>query len=164
MQARQFPTSAPNTFFARCCPVTWPMGSLLGLLLVWSSPAAAQNTPPERVIQSETHIVLVNVIAKDKHGKPVEDLRRDDFVLLDNNQEQKIALFAREYAGANSAAPPSLPGRLTFTNRPGSNSPAVTAFLFDELNTALTDQESAKKDFLRYLRELPEGSRYAFSR
>ena len=35
----------------------------------------------------------------------------------------------------------------------------MTAFLFDELNTALTDQEFAKKDFLRYLRELPAGSR-----
>jgi len=159
MQAREIRTSAPNAFFAHCCPATWPMGSLLGLLLVGSLPAAAQSTPPDGVIQSERRIVLVNVIAKDKHGKPVEDLRRGDFGLLDNNLEQRIAFFARENAGANSTAFSSLPGRLTFTNRPGSNSPAVTAFLFDELNTALTDQESAKKDFLRYLRELPEASR-----
>ena len=100
MNTRQVRTSAPKTFFAHCRPATWRMGSLLGLLLLWPLPAAAQTTPPEGVIQSETRIVLVNVVAKDKHGKPVEDLRRDDFGLLDNNQEQKIALFARESAGA----------------------------------------------------------------
>jgi hypothetical protein len=37
----------------------------------------------------------------------------------------------------------------------------VTVFLFDELNTKLTDQEFAKKEFLRYLRELPADSRAA---
>lgn len=37
--------------------------------------------------------MLVNVVAKDRHGKPVADLSRDDFVLRDNGQEQRIALF-----------------------------------------------------------------------
>ena len=37
----------------------------------------------------------------------------------------------------------------------------MTVFLFDELNTQLTDQEFAKKDFLRYLRGLPADSRVA---
>jgi len=89
MQTLGVRTSALKTFFAHCGPATWPMVSLVGLLLVWSLPSAAQSTPPEGVIQSERRIVLVNVIAKDKHGKPVEDLRRDDFGLLDNNQEQR---------------------------------------------------------------------------
>src|ERR1017187_7139787 len=51
--------------------------------------------------------------------------------------------------------------RLTFNNRPGPGIAAVTVFLFDELNTKLTDQELAKKDFLRYLRGLPVASRVA---
>jgi VWFA-related protein len=50
---------------------------------------------------------------------------------------------------------------LTFTNRPGPGTPGVTVFLFDELNTALLDQELARKDFLRYLQGLPESSRVA---
>ena len=111
------------------------------------------------MIQTETHVVLVNVVVKDKHGKPVDDLRRDDFQLLDNNQEQRIALFALE-AGSETATARS-PGRMTFTNRPGPNGAAVTVFLFDELNTGLTDQELAKKDFLHYLRGLPSDSRVA---
>jgi VWFA-related protein len=131
------------------------------LLLVLPSPAAPQATPDQGVIQVETHVVLVNVVAKDKHGRPVNDLSRNDFVLLDNNQEEKIAMFALEDASANATAFSSSSGRWTFTNRAGSSAPAVTVFLFDELNTALTDQELAKKDFLRYIRDMPAESRVA---
>jgi VWFA-related protein len=134
-------------------------GLLMTLLLVSPLAAAAQGPPGQDVIHSETHIVLVNVVAKDKHGKPIADLKRDDFELLDNHQEQKIALFALENARANASGYSASPGRLTFTNRPATGAPAITVFLFDELNTALTDQELAKKDFIHYLRELPADSR-----
>jgi VWFA-related protein len=132
----------------------------LFVVLPW--PLLSQATPDQTAIQGGTHVVLVNVVAKDKHGKPVADLSRDDFVLRDNGQEQKIALFALEDAGGTGVAVPSTPSaRLTFTNRPGTGVAPVTVFLFDELNTKLTDQEFAKKDFLRYLRGLPADSRVA---
>jgi VWFA-related protein len=123
--------------------------------------AVPQATPDQVVIQGGTHVVLVNVVVKDKHGKPVDNLTRDDFVLQDNGQEQAIGLFALEQAGGTAAAISNPPARLTFTNRPGPNIAAVTVFLFDELNTKLADQELAKKDFLRYLRGLPADSRVA---
>jgi VWFA-related protein len=139
----------------RLCP------SVLITLLVLPSRAAPQATPGQLVIQSGTHVVLLNVVAKDKHGKPVKDLSRDDFVVRDNGQEQKIGLFALEEAGRAAAAVSSSPAQLTFTNRPGPSVAGVTVFLFDELNTQLTDQELAKQDFLRYLRGLPADSRVA---
>jgi VWFA-related protein len=104
---------------------------------------------------------MVNVVVNDKHGKPVDDLHRDDFVLRDNGQEQKIAMFALEEAGEAANTRVSLPAHLTFTNRPGPGGTAVTAFLFDELNTRLTDQQLAKSDFLHYLRNLPPTERVA---
>ncbi|HXM40235.1 MAG TPA: VWA domain-containing protein [Bryobacteraceae bacterium] len=131
------------------------------LLLVLPRPSVAQATPDQAVIQAGTHLVLVNVVAKDKHGKPVADLSRDDFVLRDNGQEQKIALFALEESGGTATAVPISPARLTFTNRPGPGAAAATVFLFDELNTKLTDQEFAKKELLHYLRGLPAASRVA---
>ena len=137
------------------------MRTCITLLLILPSLVLPQTTPDQVVIQAGTHVVLVNVVAKDRHGKPVDNLGRDDFVLLDDGQEQKISLFAREEAGDAAAAVSNSPARLTFTNRPGPGIAAVTAFLFDELNTRLTDQELAKQDFLRYLRGLPAGSRVA---
>ena len=131
------------------------------LLLMLPSAAVPQAKPDPVVIQGGTRVVLVNVVAKDKHGKPVADLTRDDFVLRDNGQEEKIALFALEEASQTATPVPGSPARLTFTNRPAPGIAAVTVFLFDELNTKLTDQELAKKDFVRYLRELPADSRAA---
>ncbi len=122
-------------------------------------PAAPQTGPDGAVIHSETRVVLVNVVAKDKHGKPVSDLARDDFVLRDNGQEQKIGLFAIEKFDPSEHARLGSESEATFTNRPGVA--GVTAFLFDQLNTQLADQELAKKDFLHYLHDLPAGSRVA---
>jgi len=126
---------------------------------VLALPAATQTTPDQAVIHSETRVVLVNVVAKDKHGRPVSDLARDDFVLRDNGEEQKIGLFAIEKVDASAESRWSAGSEASFTNRPGVA--GVTAFLFDQLNTQLADQELAKKDFLHYLRDLPEASRVA---
>jgi hypothetical protein len=134
-------------------------GLLTTLLLVCPASVIPQATSDQVVMQTGTHVVLVNVVAKDKHGKPVNDLSRDDFVLRDNGQEQKIALFALEKAGEPATEVSASPAQGTFTNRPSLA--GVTVFLFDELNTQLADQEVAKKDFLRYLRGLPADSRVA---
>jgi VWFA-related protein len=144
-------------YYWRLCP----SGLLTTLLLLLPSASVPQATPDPGVIHTGTHVVLVNVVAQDKHGKPVSDLSRGDFVLRDNGREQKIGLFALENAEVGHAATTvsNTSGQLTFTNRPSLA--GVTVFLFDELNTQLGDQELAKKDFLRYLRGLPADSRVA---
>ena len=161
MRIRRFHPSGV-TFIARAFAAR-PFGWLITLFLALPSSAVPQATPDQVVIQTGTHIVLVNVVAKDKHGKPVDNLSRDDFALRDNGLEQKIAFFALEETSATPAATavPTSPAGLTFTNRPAPNVAAVTVFLFDELNTKLTDQELAKRDFLRYLRGLPAEGRVA---
>lgn len=130
------------------------------LLAAWFRPAFSQtgNPPDQPVLHGGTHVVLVNVVVRDKHGKPVEDLTRDDFVLRDNGQERKISLFALEKSSGKATATPD---RRTFTNRPAAASAGVVAFLFDELNTSLADQQLAKKDFAHYLQSLPADSRVA---
>ena len=89
-------------------------------VLVMSWPAVSQTPPDQAVIQAGTHIVLVNVVAKDKHGKPVAGLSRDDFVLRDNGREEKIAFFALEQESPAATSVPGSPARLTFTNRPAA--------------------------------------------
>jgi VWFA-related protein len=149
-----------KTFIAHPPFATQPGGLMMALLLGMPSLAVAQAAADQVVIHSGTHVVLVNVVAKDKSGKPIDDLTRDDFQLRDNGQEQKITLFALEASGT-PMADSSAAIALTFSNRPGPNIAAVTVFLFDELNTQLTDQELAKRDFLSYLRGLPAASRIA---
>jgi len=132
-------------------------------VLLFVALALAGQTPTESpVIRATTHAVVLDVVVKDRHGKPVEDLRREDFIVRDNGSERNIALFAVEGTGqSTSSAGSSAPAiaALTFTNKPPATRTA--AFLFDELNTQLADQQLAKKDFLHYLHGLPADERVA---
>src|SRR5262249_22682649 len=38
-------------------------------------------------------LVLVNVVARDKQGKPVMDLKQEDFTLLEDDKPQRISTF-----------------------------------------------------------------------
>src|ERR1700722_2870829 len=98
---------------------------LLAALLLPLLPA---QTPDSQPIRTATHLVVLNVVATNKHGNAVDDLQRGDFTLRDNGRQQKIAFFTLDDARVAPTAPNSAP--LTFTNRPLSGAARATAFLF----------------------------------
>src|SRR5260221_915911 len=59
------------------------------------SPFAAQE--PEKAgtptIHVSTELVLVNVVARDKKGNPVRDLKQGDFTLYEDGKKQQISTF-----------------------------------------------------------------------
>ena len=72
--------------------------------------ASARIAPPapqdDVVIRTTTNLVEVRVVAEDRHAKPIADLQKSDFEILDNGQRQTIRFFAA-YRGS---APPSKAG------------------------------------------------------
>ncbi len=90
--------------------------------------AATAPTAPEPVFHASTQLVQVSVIAQDKDGKPVTDLRRDEFQIFDNAAPQEIRLFFGALT-PSSAPPPQPPG--TFTNRIAGGGSSV--ILLDKL-------------------------------
>jgi hypothetical protein len=48
------------------------------------------------------------VVVKNKHGKPVDDLKSADLVVRDNGQAQKIALFPLDDTRHAGSSPLSL--------------------------------------------------------
>ena len=88
---------------------------MAGLLLFPSLQAWAQETQqtgaPRPRIRVSTEIVLVNVIARDKSGNLIKDLKREDFTLFEDGKKQEISSFDFE----NVDTPVS----------PGSNEPTV---------------------------------------
>ncbi len=114
------------------------------------------------MLRSETRLVQLNVIVETKKGRLVEDLKKEDFTLLDNGKEQKIALFATESAKAPETASPegdakpalapnAFGNRLRHSEEPPGS---VTVILFDVLNTSFTDQAYAQTQILAFLRQL----------
>ncbi|HYL85124.1 MAG TPA: VWA domain-containing protein [Candidatus Angelobacter sp.] len=75
------------------------LAALLGaiLLLQAATPLPAQQTAPLPAspgrIRVTTELVLVNVVAHDKKGNLVLDLKKDDFTLLEDGKKQQISTF-----------------------------------------------------------------------
>jgi VWFA-related protein len=104
-------------------------------LLLTVTALASQNAQVPKITVS-THLVQIGVIVHDHNG-PVENLTKDDFVVLDHGKPQKISIF--EIEGAESTPTPvaELPQN-AFSNLPQyeTDKPrSVTIVLLDNLNT-----------------------------
>lgn len=75
--------------------------ALAGVLLFSSAVAQTPAQQPQSDkdkqglyrFRVESELVLVNVVARDKQGKPVTDLKQDDFTLLEDGKPQRISSF-----------------------------------------------------------------------
>ncbi len=126
--------------------------------------AAAQQPSPEPTFRAGTELIQVDVVAQDKDGKPVTDLRREDFQIFDNGAPQEIRLFlADRPAPASGAAMP--PGE--FTNRIVTDvHGGYAVLLFDNLNVdpgkaSFGHTARARQKALQALATIPPGDRIA---
>ena len=123
------------------------------------SPATSAQNFPLRVT---ARLVQVDVVVRDKKGQPITDLKQEDFEVTDQGKPQKISVFAIESnqkaIGRAGPLPPN-----TFSNLPSRQgaSQNLTVILFDTLNTGVIDQVNAKREVLRFLRQIQPQDRVA---
>src|SRR6478672_5609988 len=60
----------------------------------------------------DTKLVVINVTVKDKAGRPIADLKKEDFQLLEDGVPQKITVFDRQDLSTEPLAP------MSFAQRP----------------------------------------------
>src|SRR5215470_13173491 len=56
-------------------------------------PPAQYNDQSFVTLKVTTNLVVLDVVATDSKGKPVTDLKPEDFTLLEDDKEQKISIF-----------------------------------------------------------------------
>jgi len=85
--------------------------TVVGLLLQAAAPVIAQQSGQaginEARIQVSSELVLVNVVAHDKKGNLVRDLKKGDFTLLEDGKKQEIATFDFEKVDELATAGPA---------------------------------------------------------
>ena len=116
---------------------------------------AAPAGPAPRVT---SRIVEVSVVAEDKQGRPVLDLKAEELVLSDGGRPERIVSFSAQ--PLPSAAAKALPAG-TFSNRLGRQADvatSVTAILFDGLNTPMARQSYARQQVLAFLKQVEPGT------
>ena len=136
----------------------------------------AQQAQPEAVFRATTKLIQVSVIAQDKKGMPVSDLRREDFQIFDNGAPQEVRLFIAEKPEPPSALSPELLPPNTFSNVIAGGQSAsgsggrsgYSVILFDNLVTQFGDPLTGKEGtgfgverVLHVVRTIPEGEKIA---
>jgi VWFA-related protein len=133
------------------------------------TPATGGNDSSSFTLKVTTRSVDVGLIATDKHGKPIIDLKQDEVDLYDNGRKQQLISFHHAIPGAPAPAPaPQLPETPadTFTNAaPASaelqNAPDLLILLLDESHLAYLDLNRARNEILNFLAASRPTSRIA---
>lgn len=122
------------------------MKKFLGTLLVVASllpfpnlapaqtPAPQNPQDDEDVVRVESQEVKLDVVVKDKRGRPVKDLKAADFEVYEDGVRQQIQSFRFV---TREAAAPAAPGREADKGAPppaGPSTPGITALVFDRLS------------------------------
>jgi VWFA-related protein len=131
--------------------------------------AAAQAPIPNTgfTLRRTTRLVEVAVVATDKKGHPITDLKPEDLEIFDNGRAQAVKDFAQAGADVLRAAPASQQAATATepvaTNRPIANSAAArresgntTVLLIDAGHVAFSDLTYAREEILRFLKTVPE--------
>ena len=111
-----------------------------------ATPTRGQNAP-EFQLRVQSNLVVVRVVVRDSQGRPVGNLKKGNFSLFDNGQEQKITQFSVDLPVGGVVVAPrpttSAEGKpVVPTVAPAQ--PREIAFYFDDLNMALDEISSAR--------------------
>ena len=140
------------------------VAAALGLLLAGRGLAAAQQQgeSASSPLQINVERVLVPVVVRDHQGRTVDDLKKEDFRVMDNGKPRDVSGFTVERRGATiqsetSGAAPA--GGGTETAAP----PAArfTVFLFDDMHLSAEDLAQARNAGLKVMEEALAGTALA---
>ena len=125
-------------------------------------PAVAPADATTPVFRATSRLVQVDVVATDKHGRPLEGLKREDFTIFQDGHLQNARVFEVHLGtppvqNADSAAPqPHYLGG-TYSNAPNPTAnQSWTVILFDMLNTPTIDQQVARNQLKNIATSLPD--------
>ncbi len=126
-----------------------------------STPAvsdARANQPQTTGITLQVNVnkVLIPVVVRDKQGRSVSDLKKEDFQLFDNNKPRAISAFMVEQNGAPQG--PAAGNAQTASTTGAAPPQRFIVLLFDDLHLSFVDLENAKKAGEKALDGLLEGS------
>ena len=130
--------------------------------LVMAGPPVVADDQAGLVIRSTTRLVQMSVIVQDKQGRPVVDLKKEDFEVLDNGKLRPLTLFVVEAPGI-AVQPQSVPHN-TFTNQFARTTGARSGYaviVLDWLNTPWSDQTRARQQVVQMLKRIEQNDRIA---
>ena len=116
----------------------------------------AASAQPLPTIRTETHAVQVDLVATDSHGRPVTDLSKENFTLLDSGRPREIQFFAVDRTRPDS--PPTAAAAASASALPGVRTVVI---LMDAINDYFDDHARALQQAIKRVEALEPGERIA---
>jgi len=132
---------------------------LFTLVVASANPVRPQDKKPvtteqEDVIKVNSNLVNVDVIVKDKKGKPITDLKAEDFIVSENGTPQKIEFFDSTLSSTSeTTSPGKTVSTETVTRPPGAFPRNIIALVLDGQSTELANLKHVREGIVKYIRE-----------
>jgi hypothetical protein len=130
------------------------MGVFLAAVVGWAqAPEIAASTETKTTFATRVDLVVVPVVVRDRKGRAVGNLTREDFQLFDRGKPQSISRFSVEKAGEKTAAEAA---RIQAGVEPASAGSAAIptrfiAYLFDDMHIELGDLMQIRAATIQHL-------------
>jgi VWFA-related protein len=126
---------------------------------------SSHDTPA--TFRVRVNLVLVRVVVRDDQGRPVANLRKEDFLLFDNRKPQTISTFSMETPATRVVKNVNTPEPVSDDS--AAPSPATVsdlaqrfvAMVFDDVHLSLADATFVRKSSERFLSKLAPSDRVA---
>jgi len=119
--------------------------------------AKPKDQPKDKENDSEVkftaraELVLIPALVTDKSGNHITGLKKEDFTVLENGAEQKIATFEEIASDPHRVSRPGNPNEFSNSLAGAASNRRITLMVLDLLNTRFMDQAYARQDLLKYL-------------
>jgi VWFA-related protein len=124
---------------------------LVPFLATWSHTQEPAN-PPSLTFRTNANLVVLDAVVKDRDGKPVTNLTKDDFTVLEDGVVQTIASFESASSKGKPAPAAATDKSNNELNSPTPVSPqALTILVLDELNSEVFDQAYGRNAIEKFL-------------
>jgi VWFA-related protein len=118
---------------------------------------ALAQQPSAPTFRAQTELVLVPAVVTDRGGAHITGLKRDDFVLLANGKEQKVAVFEEVVTRTELyQRAQDKPGEFSNRVRTTAQPQRITIILLDLANTEFADRAYARDQVCKFLAKVAD--------
>jgi VWFA-related protein len=128
---------------------------LLAAIPIHSQDQKPNKSDDQDVIKVSSSLVSLDVIVKDKKGKPVTDLKAEDFTVSENGVPQKITFFDSTLTslGVTGQSTDAVASAVEKPQSPTGFPRNIIALVLDGQSTELGNLKHVREGMLKYIRE-----------
>jgi VWFA-related protein len=126
----------------------------LSTLAVFSQNKETQKgADDDSVLKVTSNLVSLDVIVKDKRGKPITDLKAEDFVVSENGARQNLAFFDSTLSNGNEIGQPLPAGARATPHLPNALPRNIISLVLDGQTTEASHLKQVREGIIKYIRE-----------